>query len=141
MDVVKGDSIRDPAAEMLRHCKGTWITSDRTVTGDAFKPDLDGVSVTWLQYFQGSRNDQLKAARETIANSRTVRRNHRLAVLNIEAISSVGAASGLQLWVEHDPIEDPPPNQAHCLIKGVPFENTVVHEALALKAAVVAALI
>jgi hypothetical protein len=66
MDVrVKGDLIPEED-DVVRHCRLSDYydpgNGDIRVNGDAFKPDADGVSVTWIEFFPGSREEQLAAA-------------------------------------------------------------------------------
>jgi hypothetical protein len=136
-DHVKGDQIPD-SDDVARHCRRTdWYRGDNdeiSVLGDAFVPDSEGVSVTWVQFFDVPKAEQLVAAFSIIRGTRRVRSSHRLAVINVGTVVSCGRRHGIDLNVEHDPIDDPPPNLAHCLIKGIPADAHALRELLALNA-------
>jgi hypothetical protein len=138
MDVrVKGDLIPEED-DVVRHCRLSDYydpgNGDIRVNGDAFKPDADGVSVTWIEFFPGSREEQLAEVSATIRTTRKVRSSHRLAIISVGAVTECGQTYGVDLTVEHDPITNPPPNLAHCLIKGIPDDAIMLREQLALNA-------
>ena len=123
---VKGDPL-PPVDHVLRHCLQRQLKTeaDGTIRGvfpDAFDPDEDGVSVTWMEYFQGaSIADQIAAARAAMYRGMRPRAGNRLAKLNVGAVLSEGQALGTSLSIIHDPIEDPPEraNHGHSLLVGV----------------------
>jgi hypothetical protein len=128
--IPKGDSV-------ARHCRFTDYFEENgevRVTGDAFKYDPGGVSVTWVEYFSGSPKEQIFAVTKIIRSTRDVKQSHRLALIGVGTILECGHMHGLNLTVEHDPIADPRPNLAHCLIKGIAADATTLRELLALKA-------
>jgi hypothetical protein len=137
---VKGDLI--PREDhVARHCRVSDYFEDNgqiRVNGDAFEPDSDGVSVTWLEFFPGSRAEQLTEVSATIRATRTVRQSHRLAIISVAAVIECRQTHGVDLAVEHDPITDPPSNLAHCLIKGIPNDARALREQLALNAQAIA---
>jgi len=120
---VKGDAI-PPEHHVMRVCKqrGLQWGPDGEPTGvspDEFTPDVDGLSVTWLEFFSGSLSEQFAQARATISRSRHIRASHRLAGLSVGKIVAIHAKSGNPLVVEHDPDETPgKENPAHSLITG-----------------------
>jgi hypothetical protein len=137
---VKGDQIPD-ADEVLRHCRSTdWSSDGRTekVSGEAFIPDTDGVSVTWVQFFPGRRDEQLRAARAAIASGLKIRQSHRFAVIGVGEVVHTGRQRGVQLNVAHDPLQvGAIRNDAHCLILGIPIDDAMLLEALARKVQIV----
>jgi len=86
-------------------------------------PDPDGVSVTWLEHFGGDRQHQIVEVRKQIvAGGITPRGSNRIAIFNVGSVENAGSAAGAH--VVEDPIDDPPPNQAHALIKAdVPLQS------------------
>ncbi|HEX5321250.1 MAG TPA: hypothetical protein VFW46_18950, partial [Stellaceae bacterium] len=88
-------------------------------------PDTDGLSVISLEFFGGDKAHNLSGVKSVMNLS--VRRSHRLLVLNVGDILSTGP-----LRVEYDPDESPPPNTnaAHCLVKGPDDLTDDVREAL-----------
>jgi hypothetical protein len=104
--------------------------------GDAFEPDADGVSVTWVNFYNGSRTEQLEQVSNIIKSTRKVRASHRLAIVNVAAVIECGSAYGATLSVVHDPQGEPRPNPAHCLIEGIETAAAALRERLALKAQV-----
>jgi hypothetical protein len=133
---MKGDVIPS-SDDVLRHCNSTQYTdsdSEIRFIGEAFTPDSDGVSVTWVQYFDGQPAESLAKAEAIVRSTRRVRPSHRLAIINVGDIARCGRAEGVALSVEHDPIDDPPENPAHCLIKGIEADAATLREALALRA-------
>jgi hypothetical protein len=93
----------------------------RGVFSHAFESDDDGISVTWLEYFAGSSEEQLMAARQAMGRGRTLRASNRLAKLNVAAIVAAGKGVRKPLSVIHDPIKQPTEkeNLGHSLIIGV----------------------
>jgi hypothetical protein len=137
---VKGDQI-PPGDDVARHCRSSDYVEENgqaRVLGDAFEFDPGGVSVTWVDYFQGSREERLAAVSSIIRSTRTVRASHRLAVISVTTIIECGRAFGADVSVEHDPIFGPPPNPAHCLVNGIATDATALRELLALKTQAIA---
>ena len=125
---MKGDDV-PPAHHVLRHCRqGDLKVEDGTIKGvypDAFEPDDDGISVTWMEYFGGSPIEQLAAARAAMDRGRRLRASNRLAKLKVSAILAAGEAVKRVLSVVHDPIEQPPEreNLGHSLIGGIATDD------------------
>lgn len=124
---------------VLRQCRrGDLKTeADGTITGvypDAFEPDDDGISVTWLEYFGGSPEAQLLAARDAMNRIRRLRESNRLAKLNVGSVIDASAHLGRAVAVTHDPIEEPPDRQnlGHSLITGVLAEDDDLRNRIAM---------
>jgi len=116
---VKGDRLL-PQHHVARHCrKGDlfWLGITPTaILESALDPDADGVSVTWLEHFGGDRQHQIAEARRHMTLRITPRQSNRVAILNVGNVEyAAGSAAGVH--VIEDPIDDPPPNPAHALIK------------------------
>jgi hypothetical protein len=131
---VKGDRLL-PGHHVARHCRRNDLTwSGNTATGvleGAFDPDADGVSVTWLEFFQGDRQQRMLEVRQALLSHLTPKASNRLAILNVGKIEAAGNAVGTH--VVEDPFMDPPPgNPAHALIKETSgLQDVKVREALA----------
>ena len=117
---MKGDPL--PASDhVLRHCRtgDPKVEADGSLSGvfpSAFEPDADGISVTWIEFFEGSPVEQLVAARVAMNCGRRLRESNRLAKLNVRAIRGLGKSVG----VFHDPIDEPEKeNNGHSLITGI----------------------
>lgn len=133
---MRGDKL-PPEHHVLRHCrKGDLKCEDGVIRGvfpDAFESDDDGISVTWMEYFGGSPDEQLGAARTAMSRGRRLRESNRLAKLEIDAILAAGKAIKRTLSVVHDPIEQPPEreNLGHSLIQGITPDDDDLRNRLA----------
>jgi hypothetical protein len=89
------------------------------VTENAFAPrpsDNDGISVDWVDFFQGDRQHTLACVRSI--TKLQAKDTHRIALLQVRDL--IRAASPVaKLDVIHDPAEKLPPdfNAAHSLIR------------------------
>lgn len=90
------------------------------VSHEAFIPDDDGVSVSWVEHPHHQSPKQDSMIRCLVSNRR-VKATHRAAVLKVGAIIQCGSKMGQPLQVEHDPYED---YECHSLIKGLNDKNT-----------------
>jgi hypothetical protein len=132
---VKGDPL-PPGHHIARHCSPTDLLINGAgepigVKASAFVPDAEGVSADWLEFFGGDRQHNVLGVRSVI--NRTARKSHRLAILNVGAISSVQGVTGA-LRVVEDPIDSLPPDTdaAHALIKDtIDLQDAAVQDALA----------
>lgn len=87
------------------------------VSEPAFEPkpdESDGLSANWLEFFGNDRQHNVAGVRTV--TKLTVRRSHRIAILNVGAITAANGSAKLRV-VEH-PIDDlaPDTNAAHVLI-------------------------
>jgi hypothetical protein len=133
---VKGDPL--PAEHYVaRHCrnKDLILTNGEPigVSESAFEPkpdESDGLSANWLEFFGDDRQHNVAGVRSV--TKLTLKRSHRIAILNVGAITaSVGPAN---LRVVEDPIDDlaPDTNAAHVLIKETAaLKDQAVREVLA----------
>jgi hypothetical protein len=100
---------------------------------DAFRVDDDGISSNWVEYTaSGSFEKQLARTGKLLATQRCVRKSHACGVMNVGQIKEAGTALEKPISVVHDPIEDPPPNPGHALMKGVSPRDAELLQALAL---------
>lgn len=96
----------------------------------AFTPVADdpNISVNWLEFYEGNFDDRIDALCRDMSAERDVRRNHRLAILEIAEIRIIGAYREKNLDVVHDPWPD---NDSHSLILGIPLDDAILHQELA----------
>jgi len=118
---------------LARHCASGLFADpiERTeLDSKAFAPtdSNPSISVNWLEFYDGDHASQLKFVRTDIANGRTVRRTHKLALLNVGEVKALGMSSDQDLSVAHDPLPD---NQSHSLICGIPIRDKILHQRLA----------
>ena len=96
------------------------------VNAEEFVGDKDGVSVNWLEYFQGkTEEEQLSQVRRLI--QLTIRPNGRFARLNVGVTKGHVSAAGRYLNFIHDPQGARPPHKpdpSHSLIEGIPPRNS-----------------
>ena len=124
---MKGDQL--PAEHYVaRHCRNKdLILTNGEPTGvseSAFEPkpdESDGLSANWLEFFGNDRQHNVAGVRSV--TKLTVRRPHRIAILNVGAITAAGGSAMLR--VVEDPIDDlaPATNAAHVLIKEIMVLN------------------
>jgi hypothetical protein len=126
---MRGDPV-PPEHHVLRHCRKGDLKCDpdgtiRGVFPDAFEPDEDGISVTWMEYFGGSPAEQLEAARAAMDRGRRLRASNRLAKLKVSMILAAGKAVKRVLAVVHDPIDQSPEreNLGHSLVQGITADD------------------
>jgi hypothetical protein len=133
---VNGDQL--PAEHYVaRHCpnKNLILTNGEPtgVSESAFEPnpdESDGLSANWLEFFGNDRQHNVAGVRSV--TKLTVRLSHRIAILNVGAITTAGGSAILR-WVE-DPIDDLAPytNAAHVIIKEiVALKDRALREVLA----------
>lgn len=109
---------------VARHCQPTSIREDGTPGPGAFTcDDFDGISCNWLEYFPGERTRQISEVRAALAARRTIRKSHKLAILNV-GVARKGALErlGQQIAIVKDPriAEDgKPADPSHALIEQV----------------------
>lgn len=122
---MKGDDL--PAADhIVRYVKPSMIQEDGTANGADFRlrpnrPDETGVSVNWLEAFDGGKAHQLAEVRRLYRP--TVRRTGRLAELNIGAVREKVAEELATLRIVHDPLDaggDFDADPSHAEMTGLP---------------------
>lgn len=119
-----GDELPN-ADHVVRYVKPSSIQRG-IINAAEFIGDIDGVSINWLEYFQGQTRDaQLSEVRRLI--QLTIRPNGRFARLNIGETKDYVSASGRYLSFAHDPQDARPPHEAdpsHSLIQGLPPKDS-----------------
>lgn len=116
-----------------RHCTAKDFVTDEMaeLNRDAYKPTNDNpdISVSWLEYHDGDFEARLKAiCKDLLGVRRRVRRNHKLAVLQVDWAKKIGKKYGHMLSVRHNPDG---PNESHALIIGIPLLEVRLHQELA----------
>jgi len=112
---VKGDPL--PAEDYVaRHCRNkNLILTNGEPTGVSestfeLKPDeSDGLSANWLEFFGDDRQHNIAGVRSV--TKLTVKRSHRIAILNVGAITTAAGAANLRVALAPDT------NAAQVLIK------------------------
>jgi hypothetical protein len=84
--------------------------------------------VGWLEYFSGSRRDQIDAVIAEIRARRTVKNTHWIVLFAVEAIERIDCR-GTSLRVEHDPIEC---FQCHSLVVPITDDDRDAKELFAM---------
>ena len=87
--------------------------------------DQDSISVNWLEQTKaGTLDDCLEAVRVDLANVRTIKQVHRLAVLNVgEALAALRRKRHMAIEFRHDP---KPGNPSHAGIYGAGVQDHAV---------------
>ena len=125
---------------MIQEDMGNGKIESVGVRGTAFIPDVDGVSVAWMQHPHHAGNFankiQLMIACMRV---RKIKKSHRLAVYPVGKIIECGVKFGKQIIVNHDP---QPGYDCHSLVVGIDPEaadllELIAAEILALEVMVV----
>ena len=115
-----GDELPD-SDHVVRYVKPSNVQKG-IVNASEFVRDKDGVSVNWLEYFQGkTKKEQLGEVRRLI--QLTIRPNGRFAQLNVGDTRNHILVAARYLSFVHDPKAARPPHEAdlsHSLIGGLP---------------------
>lgn len=93
----------------------------------------DYLSLTWVEFFQGSQDEQIKAAIDEFRQSMRIRPNGAFGMATAAAIKEAGGSvtPPQQLRILHEPVED---NRAHASVHRYPRDNQHLREALAKQA-------
>ena len=93
------------------------------------RPQDDGLSVTWMEYFAGSRDQQIVAAVQAIRASKiTPSPNSGFAIGNTGTIATTCADRGHKIRIIHVPEDD---NKAHAELRTFPRDELQLLERLA----------
>lgn len=97
----------------------------------------ESLSLNWLEYFSGTRDDRVRQSVEMFRRARQVGVKSAYGVANVKRIKEVCAASGARVRVVYEPEEakdGKPPNPAHSEIRYLPPDDMSLLEALASQA-------
>lgn len=125
----------DEEHHVARHCsKKDFVDDEMTeLNGDVYLPDNDelGVSVNWMECYEGSQKKQVDAVCKDMAAERDVRKSHKLVVLQVGRAKSIG----------HDHLRDlvvvfvsRPDNESHSEIRNIQVEDYSLSQRLSLEA-------
>jgi hypothetical protein len=104
------------------------------VLGEAFKmrPGEDTLSTTWLEYFAGTRRQQIFGAiRAMRASKLKIKTKSGFAIGKIGNIAAVASAHKYSIRVLHEPEDD---NKAHVAVRRWPRDDMLLFELLAAEA-------
>jgi hypothetical protein len=126
------------ADHVLRHVGWTKLRKDEndTVIGvlaEALRrrPGESSLSVTWLEFFPGSTDEQLRMAVAATRRAQDCRPKSHFAVANVKAIKSVCqscATRPAKVRIVHEPEDN---NPGHAAIRQLPDGDDDILEALA----------
>lgn len=118
-----------PEHHFVRHVPSTRVKrhDDGTVYGvfpQAFemRPAENELSGSWLEFFPGSRQEQLEKSVSAISSIKQVKRRDGIAVASVEKIHAACDRVGAKVRVLHEPAKDNP-NPAYATIRGMPRDN------------------
>lgn len=95
------------------------------------RPDEEGLSVTWLEYFAGDHSEMLTAAVQALrASEFKPSPKSGFAVGQVGAIKATCLEHGAKIRIIHVPTDD---NKAHAEVRQLPSDNIALLEALAAK--------
>jgi hypothetical protein len=101
------------------------------VLGEAFKmrPLEETLSTTWLEYFAGTRREQIVGAiRAMRASKLEIKTKSGFAIGNVDNITAAAAAYNYSIRVLHEPEDD---NKAHVAVRRWPRDDMTLFELLA----------
>jgi hypothetical protein len=112
-------------ATVLLYCSPTKFEKDgdnyRCLATGAFKHDDDGISVTWIEYFQ-SPPPSVEQAKQAIVASLNLNKNGVYAKAKVSEIFKLANKAKISVSVVHDPQCR---NHGHSLIKGWPLDDAI----------------
>ena len=98
-------------------------------TAFELRPEDEGLSVTWLEYFAGDRDQKIASTIRAIrASAIKVSQNSGFAIGNVGAIANTVADRGYKIRIIHMPVGD---NKAHAEIRQFPRNELELLERLA----------
>ena len=136
-ETLKGDIV-PPNHTIGIHCQPKDLMQDEDETGkivpigvnaSVFEPDDDGLSVGWLEYFEGTSEFQMSKVIDCM-KVRAVRKSHRLALFNVGQVLKCGEQVNIEIEVSHDPQDK---YECHSLITGYDSSKTELMGLIALE--------
>ena len=115
---------------IVRYIKPTMVRENGNPDGSSFvlranRRDESGLSVNWLEVLGSGRSNQLKVVRELARIQ--LKRNGRLAELNVGEVLQKVSRELDTLRIVHDPLEELAvfdADPSHALISGLPAADT-----------------
>lgn len=95
------------------------------------RPDEESLSVNWLEYFDGDREDRIRDSVKMFRDIRTVGKKSAFGIGNVGQIKRTCSASGAQVRIVYEPEAR---NQAHSAIRHLPRDDLSLLDALAAEA-------
>ena len=121
--ILDGAELHESASVILHVPSGRQIPRggpcDR-IDQDAFRCDEDGISVTWVEFYRGSRDEQIRQASLAMKGPLLIRRSGVIARAIVGDIREVMLSAGALVGVRRDRLDH---NAAHCLIQGIPKDH------------------
>lgn len=122
---MRGDSL-DDEHNTIRYIKPSSF-EDGVIDGSGFplRQGEKGISVNWLEFFEGSKEEQIQEIRQFKNRTMTLRKTGCFAELNVGQTRQYLAEEILEISFVEDPIEASENHEAdpsHSLICGVPSE-------------------
>lgn len=101
--------------------------------GTAFerKPGEDAPSYIWLEFFPGTKEDQVKESVHVFRSTIQVGKKSAFGIGNVGVVKEICEANGAAVRIVYDPVED---NLAHSEIRRFPADDIELLEALAADA-------
>lgn len=81
----------------------------------AVRQDSDGISITWVEFFQPPPPSIHQACQAIVKGGTTIRKSGVFAIARAGKIRAIAREMGLSIQIERDPV---PGNDGHALIKG-----------------------
>jgi len=95
------------------------------------RPDEDSLSVNWLEYFGGNRDENVRASITLFRDTRNVGKKSAFGVGQVGKIKQVCNANGAAVRISYDPESD---NLSHSVIRRLPRDDQGLLDALASEA-------
>ena len=129
---MKGDIVPD-ADHVTRLCGGSHIREDGTIAATAYKPRPGEtyLSVNWLEYFSGDREQRVRGSASMFRRLRKVGAKSAYGIGNVGRIKQVCEANATRVRVVYEPVEE---NSSHSEIRRLPREDLSLLDALATQA-------
>lgn len=122
----------------MRHVPLTRLRKDEDgnvigFLGQAFalRPDENELSVNWLEYFDGTRDQKINELVKSVRVTKNVGAKSAFALGNVGKIKRTCAESGAQVRIVYDGNEN---NKSHSVIRRLPKDDDDLLDALAADA-------
>jgi hypothetical protein len=123
---------------VMRHVSWTRLRKDEDDNILGFLPGAfernenhASLSVNWLEYFEGDRQNKIEASVKIFRKTITVRPKSAFGIGNVGKIKEVCRSNGANVRIVHEPEEN---NPSHSGIRRLPRDDFTLLEALAADA-------